>query len=125
MGFYQIHTTLFDSCCASITDYGAEIWGFEQREETMEIHLRAARSFLGLPKNATSVGILAEINWLEPLYRTQLRMIRQFFRVLKLSEEKLPKIIMLWDKNISDRFGYQTWYSEVKTERKHVGETNC
>merc|ERR1712208_523 len=91
MGFYHIHTTLFDSCCASITDYGAEIWGFEQREETMEIHLRAARSFLGLPKNATSVGILAEINWLEPLYRTQLRMIRQFFRVLKLSEEKLPE----------------------------------
>ena len=25
---YRIYTTLFDSCCASITDYGAEIWGF-------------------------------------------------------------------------------------------------
>ena len=112
---YQIYTTLFDSCCTSITDYGAEIWGFERREGTRKIHLRAARSFLGLPKNATSVGILAEINWLEPLYRTQLRMVRQFFRILKLSEDKLPKMIMLWDKNISDRLGYQTWYSEVKT----------
>ena len=112
---YQIYTTLFDSCCTSITDYGAEIWGFERREGTMKIHLRAARSFLGLPKNATSVGILAEINWLEPVYRTQLRMVRQFFRVQKLSEEKLPKLIMLWDKNVSDQFGFQTWYNEVKT----------
>ena len=110
---YQIYTTLFDACCTSITDYGAEVWGFERREGPIKIHLRAARSFLGLPKNATSVGILAEINWLEPVYRTQLRMVRQFFRVLKLSEEKLPKLIMLWDKNLTDR--YQTWYGEVKT----------
>ena len=42
-------------------------------------------------------------------------MVRQFFRVQKLSEEKLPKLIMLWDKNVSDQFGFQTWYNEVKT----------
>ena len=79
---YNVFTMLFDSCCSSISDYGSEIWGFEQREEISKIHLRAARTFLGVPKNTASPGILAEINWLLPEYRTQIRMIRQYYIVI-------------------------------------------
>ena len=112
---YKIYTLLFESCCTSITDYGSEIWGFEPRDGTLKIHLRAARSYLGLPKNVTSVGVLAEINWLEPHLRTQIRMVRQFFRVLKMSDKRLPKKVMLWDKKVSEQYNFQTWYKEVKT----------
>ena len=42
---------LFDCSVTSITDYGAEIWGFSSKEAVNKIHLRAARCFLGLPKH--------------------------------------------------------------------------
>ena len=32
-----------------------------------------------------------------------------------MSDERLPKKIMLWDKTVSEQFNFQTWYKEVKT----------
>ena len=98
----------------SVSDYGSEIWGFDPRDGVNRIHLRAARSFLGLPKNATSVGVLAEINWLEPVYRAHIRMVRQYFRIFEMSNLRLTKQIISWDKKVSEEFGFNTWYKEVK-----------
>ena len=42
-------------------------------------------------------------------------MVRQFFRVLKMSDKRLPKKVMLWDKKVSEQYNFQTWYKEVKT----------
>ena len=112
---YNIYSMLFESCCTSVSDYGSEIWGFETRDGVNKIHLRAARSYLGLPKNATSVGVLSEINWLEPVFRTQIRMVRQFLRVTNMQSSRLASKILSWDKMVSEQFGFQTWYKEVKT----------
>ena len=87
---------LFECCCTSVSDYGSEIWGFEPKDGVTKIHLRAARSFLGLPKNATSVGVLAEINWLEPVFRAQIRMVRQFYRVFNMEDSRLTKRIFFY-----------------------------
>ena len=111
---YNIYSMLFECCCTSVSDYGSEIWGFEPKDGVTKIHLRAARSFLGLPKNATSVGVLAEINWLEPVFRAQIRMVRQFCRVFNMENSRLTKKIFLWDKQISEQFDFQTWYKEIK-----------
>ena len=72
---------LYDACCSSVSDYGSEAWGYETREAINKIHLRAARAFLGVPKNTTTPGVLAEINWLQPIYRAQIKMIRHYYRV--------------------------------------------
>ena len=112
---YKIYSMLFECCCTSVSDYGAEIWGFQSREGVSKIHLRAARSFLGVPKNTTSVAILAEINWLEPVNRAQIRMVRQYFRVNDMNDNRLTKKIINWDKNFSRQFpSISTWYSEVQ-----------
>ena len=29
---YKIYSMLFECCCTSVSDYGAEIWGFQSRE---------------------------------------------------------------------------------------------
>ena len=112
---YNVYTMLFESCCTSVSDYGSEIWGFEPRGGVTKIHLRAARSYLGLPKNATSVGVLAEINWIEPVYRSQIRMVRQYLRVTQMDENRLTKKVISWDKKVSDYFPFPTWYQEIKT----------
>ena len=112
---YTIYSMLFECAVCSVSDYGAEIWGFDSKESTNKIHLRAARSFLGLPKNATSAGVLAEISWPEPVYRAQVRMIRQYFRILKMDNNRLTKQIYLWDKSFFETQNVQTWSSEVRS----------
>ena len=111
---YSIYSMLFECSVSSVSDYGSEVWGFEAKEAVSKIHLRAARCYLGLPKHATSAGVLAEISWPEPVYRAQIRMIRQYFRILKMDSNRLTKQIYLWDKSFFETLNVQTWSSEVR-----------
>ena len=111
---FKIYSMLYECSCTSVSDYGSEIWGFSPREAITKVHLRAARSYLGLPKNVTKVGVAAEINWVEPVFRGQLRMVRQFLRITKMNETRLTKKIISWDQKFSDFFNLPTWFSEVQ-----------
>ena len=111
---YKIFSMLYECAVCAVADYGSEIWGYETQDSVNKIQLRAARCFLGLPKHATSAGVLAEISWLEPVYRAQIRMIRQYFRVLKMNDLRLTKKIHLWDKSFFEQHNIQTWSSEVR-----------
>ena len=111
---YKIFSMLYECAVCAVADYGSEIWGYEAKDSSNKIQLRAARCFLGVPKHATSAGVLAEISWLEPVYRTQIRMIRQYFRILKMSDSRLTKRIYLWDKSFFQLRNTQSWSSEVR-----------
>ena len=87
----------------SIVDYGGEIFG------------RAARSFLGVNKTTPIVGVISEINLLLPQYRTQLKMVRQYHRVLKCSANIVSKKVFFWDKKLNGENRVKSWYSEVRT----------
>ena len=111
---YVTYTTLIQSCVNSIAHYSSEIWGFECSDCTMKIHLRAARFFLGLPKNAPIPAILSNIDWLEPVYEMQIKMIRQYHRICKMQNTRLTKVILLWDRKFSEENGnLSTWSSEI------------
>ena len=111
---FNVFTTLYKACVCSISDYGGEIFGNESFDSALKIHLRAARSFLGVPKTTSTPGVLSEINWLLPKYRTQLKMIRQYHRIIKLPNTSLTKKVYFWDKNLNDENQLITWTSEVK-----------
>ena len=112
---YITYTTLIECCVNSIAQYSSEVWGFESRDPTLKIHLRAARFFLGLPKNAPIPAILSDIDWLEPVRETQIKMIRQFHRIMKMENTRLTKVILLWDRKFSERYDHlSTWSSETK-----------
>ena len=112
---FKIYKMLYECSCTSVSDYGSEIWGYLPRDAITKIHARAARAYLGLPKNVTRDGVLAEMNWQEPVYRGQLRMVRQFLRISKLTECRLTKKIVGWDEKFSEHFNISTWFSEVKS----------
>ena len=99
---YNIFSNLVNSCVNSITDYGGSVIGFDQHDGPLKIHLRAARAFLGVPKNAVKVAILSEIEWLLPKYRTRIRMIRQFHRMLRMTNDRLTKKVFLWGKTLNN-----------------------
>ena len=105
---------LFDTTVCSVLDYGLEVWGFDAKESVTKIHLRAARSFQGLPKLATSDAVHSEICWQEPVYRKQVRMVRQLFRIMKMKDDRLAKRIYAWDMLVTDHHHIQTWSSEVR-----------
>ena len=110
---YNVFTTLVDCCVNSISQYASEVWGFEQYEPTLKIHLRAARFYLGLPKTAAIPAVLAQIDWLEPVFCTQMKMIRQYHRIIKMDNTRLTKSILIWDKQFFDEHKFPTWSSEI------------
>ena len=111
---FNIFTNLVDSCVNSITDYSGAVIGFNHYEGPLKIYLRAARAFLGTPKNSIKNAIISEIGWLMPKYRGRIRMIQQLHRMLNMTNDKLTKKVLLWDKKLNNSGTVYTWYSEVK-----------
>ena len=112
---YVTFTTLIETCVNSISHYASEVWGFQSYDPNVKLYLRAARFYLGLPKNAPIPAIMAEIDWLEPVYCTQIKMIRQYHRIIKMDNTRLTKAIFLWDRELSiQNPNISTWSSEVK-----------
>ena len=71
-------------------------------------------AIIGIPKRAPTPGVLAEMNWLDPRSRTQIRMIRQFKRLLNLDDYRLTKQVFLWDRQLNEAGMLKTWSYEVK-----------
>ena len=112
---FNIFCTLYQACVCSISDYSGEVFGFGSFDSAKKVHLRAARSFLGVSKTTPIPGIISECNLLLPQYRTQIRMIRQYHRVIKMNSNRLTKKIFLWDKKLNVENLLNTWHSEVKS----------
>ena len=90
---YNVYSTLYESCCASVSDYGGEVIGAQQFNSTLKLHLRAARAFLGCPANTTSPSVLSKIMWVLPFHRNQVRMVRQYNGVLKMAPIRLTRVV--------------------------------
>ena len=111
---YSVYTILYQSCVSSISQYGSEVYGFSQYDAFFKLHLRAARSYLGLPKNVTSFGLVSEIDWLLPQYETQLKMVRFLGRLYSMPGSRLIKRVFDWDRNLNESGIISTWSSEVR-----------
>ena len=88
--------------------------GFKAYNSTSKLFLRAARFFLGLPKNAPIPAVIADIDWLEPVYNTRLKMVRQYHRILKMENTRLTKAVMLWDAKFSEIHPNVSTWTNVK-----------
>ena len=112
---YKVYTILYDACVTSIADYASEVTGFTQYKSSLKLHVRAIRAFLGLPKNSCTPGVLSEVDWLLPEFRTQLKMVRQYNRVLSMNDSRLTKKVYMWDKSLNDSGEVHSWSSEIKS----------
>ena len=86
---YSVFSMLHQTCVSSISQCGSEVFGFSNYESYFKLYLRAARTFLGLPKTVTSFGLVSEIDWLLPQYETQIKMIRYLDRLYRTSGNRL------------------------------------
>ena len=110
----NVYSKLYESCVCSISDYGSEVFGFHEFTAIEKLHSRAIRAFIGVPRSTPVPGLRAEINWMEPRSRTQLKMIRMYHRLSNLPESRLTKKILRWDFKISADLNSATWSKEVE-----------
>ena len=109
-----VYSKLYESLVCSISDYGSEVLGFHEFSSLEKLHSRAIRAFIGVPRSTPVPGMRAELNWLEPRSRTQLRMVRMFHRISNLPESRLTKRILRWDFKISTEVNFATWSKEIE-----------
>ena len=112
---YNVYSLLYNACVTSVSDYSGPITGYLQFDSSLQIHLRAIRAFLGVPKNTCNVGVLSEVDLLLPHYRTRIQMIRQYHRMICMDSDRLTKQIFVWDKTLNDSGLVSTWTSEIKS----------
>jgi len=105
---------LYDDCVASISLYGSEVIGYQKYDTQFKLYVRAARSFLGLPKSVASYGLVSELDWLLPHYSGNLKMIQFLGRIFKFTKNRLLVKVYNWDKNLNESGRIFTWTSEVK-----------
>ena len=122
---FKVFQMLYEACVCSILEYGSEVFGFDDHDSALKIHLRAARSYLGVPKNSPIPGIISEFNQLLPHYKGQIKMIRQYNRLLKSSTNNVSKKIFEWDTNLNEQNIINSWYNEAKSifENCNLSET--
>ena len=113
---YNVYTAVVESCVDSVAHYGSAVFGFAENAFLVKLHLRSARAFLGLPRNVCTEAAISDMAWLETKCKTRLNMIRQYHRVIKLSESRLTRKIYNWDLQFSNNFPNKTtWTNEIKT----------
>ena len=112
---FNVYSILYESCVTSINNYAGEVTGFTQFEQSVQLQARAIRAYLGLPKTSCRVGVLSEVDWLLPEYRTRLKMIRQYNRILKMDEGRLTKQVYKWDRSLNDKNVVSSWSNEIRT----------
>ena len=84
-------------------------------DSTFKVHLRAARAFLGMPKNVASFGLVSELDWLMPQYQSWIKMTQYYSRLVNSPSERLMKRIYLWDKHLNYTSQIISWSSEMKS----------
>ena len=112
---YNVYSILYNACVCSISGYGSEVFSFDHYDSTFKVHLRAARAFLGMPKNVASFGLVSELDWLMPQYQSWIKMTQYYSRLVNSPSERLMKRIYLWDKHLNDTSQIISWSSEMKS----------
>ena len=89
---FKVYSMLYNACVVSVMDYSAAVFGPKEYQSAMNVHLRAIRAFLGVPKNTCIPGILSEVDLLLPHHRAKLQMVRHYHRLLSMNNDRMSDV---------------------------------
>ena len=114
---FSVYSILYQACVCSISQYGSEVFGYDQYNSYFKVHLRAARAFLGLPKNLASFGLVSELDWLLPHFQTRVKMIQHYGRIMRMrtSGDRIMYRVFMWDRHLNESEQIKTWSHEIKS----------
>ena len=106
---FNTFTKLYDSCIWPILDYCSTIWSHRNFKFADKVQNRAIRYFLGLHRNAPTLGLQAEMGWMIPKYRYYISNLR-FWNRLCCTNNTLTRHIFEW--NIQN-YSNNCWESHI------------
>ena len=94
----SIYKCLYDATVCRIMDYGAGVWGGPLYNKCDIIQHRAMRSILGVSRQTPIPFLYFELGWTPPNIRQKLEMVRLWYHLAGLSDNRLPKQIFILDR---------------------------
>lgn len=101
---YSVFTKLYDTVVWRTISYGACIWGTNEYSCINAIQNRACRFFLGVGKYAPNNAVNGDMGWIPPFIKQWKSVIRNYFRLKDMSEDRINKQVFRWmcDKSSSN-----------------------
>ncbi len=110
---HNVYFNLFDKMVSPILCYGAEIWGYDVKENIEILHRKFCRRLLGVKRNTPTASVLGDCGRLPLMYTYNKKCITYWLKLLDMSNDRLPKQCYLLNKKLYES-GYDTWAGRVK-----------
>lgn len=114
---YATYTKLYDTCVTSIMDYCSGVWGFKPYSRAETIHMTAIKFFLGVNKMTSNVATQGDMGWISPVVRRHLNIIRLWYRLIKMDDDRLTKKVFNWEYSLNKN----NWCKDVKSIFTKIG----
>ena len=106
----KTYESLYKSYVLPIMNYGSGVWGFGDYSKPQILQNKISRFYLGVHRFAPVSATKIEMNWLDVRSLRWIEMIRYYNRLVKMDNDRLPKIIYDWDKSLN----IEAWSCEIK-----------
>ena len=98
----------------------AHFWAFKEHPKVNQIQYNALKFFFSLGKASPIAALLGDFGWVPIQMRLEYALLKYWYRVCNLPQERLPKKVFIWAGKIAD-LGKKNWVSQV---RLLLGELN-
>ena len=105
--FFRTYTNLYDKCVVPISDYCSGAWGYNNNHISCN---KIQRAYLGVHRYTSNIMIEGDTGWTPCNIRRKIDMLRLWGRLVNMDNNRLAKIIFLWDHKICRK----NWSNEVK-----------
>ena len=102
-----IHKKLYEATVCKIMDHGAGIWGGPSYNKCEVVQHRAMRTILGVGRQTPIPFLYFELGWTPPSIRQKMEMVRLWYHIINLPDNRLPKQIFNQDKT--------KWKKDIQT----------
>ena len=109
MGCYTFNT-LYHSYILPVANYAAAVWGFNDYPAAKVLKNRISRYYLGVHRFTPNAAVSIEMDLMDLQQTRWIEIMRYYNRVQNLEPDRLPKIVLVWDKST----GGKQWLGDVK-----------
>ena len=117
---YSSFKTLYDAVVQPVMNYSAAILGMNKYSKCDTIQNRAIHTILGVGRVTPTAAMYGDLDWVLPYIKQRGEVIKFWFRVSKMSENRLTKKIFHHDQELANR-GRVSHGHEVKLILESAG----
>ena len=93
---FDTYCKLYDSVVWSTISYGSAVWGDREFSVINAVQNRAERFFMGVGRYTPNAAVNGDMGWERPAVRQWASVVNNWYRIQKMDEQRLNKIIYKW-----------------------------